>query len=160
MPNDVRAGAAHVQAAVLDETDRRILALLEADARATNKAVADAVGIAPSTCHTRIRSLQERGVIQGFRTEVDPAAMGRSLQALIAIRLHSHARSGLTAFRDYLAGLPNVEGIYFVTGDRDFMVHVAVRDSAALRDLVASTLSVRPEVAGPSTTLSFDYLKP
>ncbi|MEK8226874.1 Lrp/AsnC family transcriptional regulator [Oerskovia sp. M15] len=116
MPNEIRAGAAHVQAAVLDETDRRILALLEADARATNKAVADAVGIAPSTCHTRIRSLQERGVIQGFRTEVDPAAMGRSLQALIAIRLHSHARSGLTAFRDYLAGLPNVEGIYFVTG--------------------------------------------
>lgn len=116
MPNDLRAGSTQVQAAVLDETDRRILAVLDADARATNKAVADAVGIAPSTCHTRIRSLQERGVIQGFRTEIDPAAMGRSLQALIAVRLHSHARSGLTAFRDYLAGLPNVEGIYFVTG--------------------------------------------
>jgi DNA-binding Lrp family transcriptional regulator len=160
MPNDVRTDAAPTLPAVLDETDRRILAVLDADARATNKAVADAVGIAPSTCHTRVRSLQERGVIQGFRTEIDPAAMGRSLQALIAIRLHSHARSGLTAFRDYLAGLANVEGIYFVTGDRDFMVHVAVRDSSALRDLVASTLSVRPEVAGTSTTLIFDYLRP
>jgi len=160
VPNDLRVGATPVQVAVLDETDRRILAILEADARATNKAVADAVGIAPSTCHARIRSLQDRGVIQGFRTEIDPAAVGRSLQALIAVRLHSHARSGLTAFRDYLAGLPHVESIYFVTGDRDFMVHVAVRDSAALRDLVASTLSVRPEVAGTSTTLIFDYLRP
>ncbi|WP_265522832.1 Lrp/AsnC family transcriptional regulator [Oerskovia flava] len=153
MPNVVRP-------AVLDETDRRILAILADDARATNKAVADAVGIAPSTCLTRIRSLQERGVIRGFRTEVDPAAVGRSLQALISIRLHSHARADLTGFRDYLAGLPHVEGIFFVTGDRDFLLHVAVADSDALRDVVARTLSVRPEVAGTSTTVIFEHLRP
>ncbi len=144
----------------LDETDRLILRLLQADARMPNNAIAAAAGIAPSTCHGRIRALQESGIIRGFHADVDPAAVGRGLQALIAIRLHAHARSNLTKFEKYLAGLPAVESIFFVTGDRDFLIHVAVADSAALRDLVAANLSVRPEVAGTNTTVIFDYVRP
>ena len=144
----------------LDETDRLIVRLLQADARMPNNAIAAAAGIAPSTCHGRIRSLQERGIIRGFHADVDPAAVGRGLQALIAIRLHAHARSNLTDFEKYLAGLPAVESIFFVTGDRDFLIHVAVADSAALRDLVAANLSVRPEVAGTNTTVIFEYVRP
>ncbi|MEO8284318.1 MAG: Lrp/AsnC family transcriptional regulator [Pseudarthrobacter sp.] len=144
----------------LDETDHLIIQLLQADARMPNNAIAAAAGIAPSTCHGRIRSLQERGVIRGFHADVDPAAIGRGLQALIAIRLHAHARSNLTEFEKYLARLPAVESIFFVTGDRDFLIHVAVPDSAALRDLVAANLSLRPEVAGTNTTVIFEYLRP
>jgi len=102
------------------------------------------VGIAPSTCHARVRSLVDRGVIRGFRADVDPAAVGR----------------GLEAFRDYLLTLPDVERVFFVTGDRDFLLHVAVADSDALRDLVSKTLSVRPEVAGTSTTVIFEHTRP
>jgi DNA-binding Lrp family transcriptional regulator len=145
---------------VLDETDHLIVRLLQADARTPNNAIAAAAGIAPSTCHGRIRSLQERGIIRGFHADVDPAAVGRGLQALIAIRLHAHARSNLTEFENYLAGLPAVESIFFVTGDRDFLIHVAVADSAALRDLVAANLSLRPEVAGTNTTVIFDFVRP
>jgi DNA-binding Lrp family transcriptional regulator len=145
---------------VLDETDHLIIRMLQADARMPNNAVAAAAGIAPSTCHGRIRSLQERGIIRGFHADVDPAAVGRGLQALIAIRLHAHARSNLAEFESYLAGLPAVESIFFVTGDRDFLIHVAVADSAALRELVAVNLSLRPEVAGTNTTVIFEYLRP
>lgn len=144
---------------VLDETDHLIVRMLQADARTPNNAIAAAVGIAPSTCHGRIRSLQERGIIRGFHADVDPAAVGRGLQALIAIRLQAHARSNLTKFEKYLAGLPAVESIFFVTGDRDFLIHVAVADSAALRGLVAENLSLRPEVAGTTTTVIFEYLR-
>ncbi|WP_246262487.1 Lrp/AsnC family transcriptional regulator [Arthrobacter mobilis] len=144
----------------LDATDRLILEILQADARTPNNAIAAAAGIAPSTCHSRIRALRERGVIRGFHADVDPAAVGRGLQALISIRLQAHARSNLGRFEDYLAGLPQVEAIFFVTGDRDFMIHVAVPDSSALRDLVANNLSVRPEVAGTNTTVIFDYVRP
>lgn len=147
-------------AAELDETDRRILDVLTTDARATNAAIAAQVGIAPSTCHARVRSLVDRGVVRGFRADVDPAAVGRGLQALIAIRLQAGARQGLEAFRDYLLTLPDVEGVFFVTGDRDFLLHVAVADSDALRDLVSRTLSVRPEVAGTSTTVIFEHARP
>lgn len=142
----------------LDAVDRKIVNLLQADARLPNNAVASAVGIAPSTCHGRIRSLQERGVIRGFHADVDPAAVGRGLQALISIRLHAHARSNLSTFKEYLARLPGVESIFFVTGDRDFLIHVALADSEALRDLVAHNLSVHPEVAGTNTSVIFEYV--
>ncbi|WP_255768614.1 Lrp/AsnC family transcriptional regulator [Pseudarthrobacter sulfonivorans] len=153
-------GPNNARHAFLDETDRLIVRMLQADARTPNNAIAAAAGIAPSTCHGRIRSLQERGVIRGFHADVDPAAVGRGLQALIAIRLHAHARANLTEFENYLAGLPDVESIFFVTGDRDFLIHVAVADSAALRDLVAANLSLRPEVAGTNTTVIFEYVRP
>lgn len=152
IPNNSRSS-------VLDETDHLIVRMLQADARTPNNAIAAAAGIAPSTCHGRIRSLQERGIIRGFHANVDPAAVGRGLQALIAIRLQAHARSNLTRFENYLAGLPAVESIFFVTGDRDFLIHVAVADSTALRGLVADNLSLRPEVAGTTTTVIFEYLR-
>ncbi|WP_312180843.1 Lrp/AsnC family transcriptional regulator [Arthrobacter sp.] len=142
----------------LDAVDRRIVELLQADARMPNNAVAAAVGIAPSTCHGRIRALQECGVIRGFHADVDPAATGRGLQAMIAIRLHAHARSNLGTFKDYLAQLPGVESIFFVTGDRDFLIHVALADSEALRHLVAHNISVHPEVAGTNTSVIFEYV--
>ncbi len=141
----------------LDAVDRAILRCLQQDARMPNTAIAEASGIAPSTCLARIRSLRERGVIRGFHADINPAALGRGLQALISVRLHSHARPQLNAFSQYLSALGAVEGVFFVTGDRDFLVHVAVRDSDALRTLVADTLSVRPEVAGTSTSVIFEY---
>lgn len=151
-PNEVRS--------VLDDTDRGILSVLASDARTPNNAIAARLGIAASTCLARIRSLRQRGIIRGFHTDVDPVALGRGLQALISIRLHSHARPKIAAFRDYLASLPSVESIFFVTGDRDFLVHVAVENSAELRDLVAGTLSVRPEVSDTNTSVLFDYVRP
>lgn len=143
---------------VLDAVDQGIIELLQGDARMPNNAIAAAVGIAPSTCHGRIRALQESGVIRGFHADVDPAAVGRGLQAMIAIRLHAHARSNLATFKDYLAQLPGVESIFFVTGDRDFLIHVALADSEALRDLVAHNISVHPEVAGTNTSVIFEYV--
>ncbi|WP_341395951.1 Lrp/AsnC family transcriptional regulator [Arthrobacter sp. G119Y2] len=97
-------------------------------------------------------------MIRGFHAHVDPAAVGRGLQALIAIRLHAHARSNLATFKQYLAQLPGVESIFFVTGDRDFLIHVALADSEALRSLVTNTLSVHPEVAGTNTSVIFEYV--
>jgi DNA-binding Lrp family transcriptional regulator len=144
----------------LDDIDHKIIQELLRDARKPNNAIAAAVGIAPSTCLARIRGLQERGVIRGFRADIDLVSTGRGLQALIALRLHSKARSNLSAFSGYLASLPSVEGVFFVSGDQDFLVHVAVADSAALRALVAENLSVRPEVAGTNTSVIFEYVRP
>jgi DNA-binding Lrp family transcriptional regulator len=87
-PNDVRP--------LIDETDRRILKVLAVEARIPNNALADRVGIAPSTCLGRVRSLVERGVIRGFYADIDPAAVGHSLQAIIAVRLQADARDAIS----------------------------------------------------------------
>ncbi len=82
----------------IDDVDRRILMLLHRDARMPNSALADAVGIAPSTCHGRVRRLHELGVIRGFYADIDPAAIGLSLQAMISVNLQANARGKIRNF--------------------------------------------------------------
>lgn len=142
----------------LDALDRAILRELERDARVPNRELAARVQAAESTCHKRVRALVAAGVIVGFHAQIDPAALGLKVEALIAIRLHAHARAGLRAFQRFLEALPQTQRVYFVAGDRDFLVHVTVHDVAELRALVSETLSVRPEVAATSTSLIFDHV--
>src|SRR5262245_376470 len=108
---DLAAGSASdgvIGAGELDDIDRHLVRELARDARIANNALAERVGIAPSTCLGRVRSLRERGVIRGYHADVDPAALGRPLQAMIAVRLQSHARSRIRVFVAGVAGLPEV----------------------------------------------------
>ncbi|MFP5019981.1 Lrp/AsnC family transcriptional regulator [Pseudonocardia phyllosphaerae] len=145
-PNDVR----------LDATDRALLRLLEQDARTPNNALAEAVGIAPSTCLGRIRALRERGVIRGYHADVDPAATGHPLQAMISVRLQADARDRLAEFVDRAGRLPEVRDVYFLAGEDDYVLRVATADTAALRDLVGALNSYR-DVAGTRTALIFEH---
>src|ERR1700754_2076300 len=88
---DARRVSKNVRDVEIDDVDRRILNALHDDARIPNSVLADMVGIAPSTCHGRLRRLQDIGVIRGFYTDVDPAAIGRPLQAMISVSLQSKA---------------------------------------------------------------------
>ena len=87
----------------LDAVDQAILEILSEDARIPNNALAERVGIAPSTCLARVRALRESGVLRGFHAEIDLGALGRPLQAMIAIRLTVHAREQI---EDFTAGRP------------------------------------------------------
>src|ERR1700742_3362620 len=91
--------------AELDDIDRRILQVLAADARIPNNSLAERVGIAASTCLGRVRALRERGAIRGYHADVDPAALGRPLQAMIAVRLQAHARGHIRGFAAGMARL-------------------------------------------------------
>lgn len=144
----------------LDEIDRRIVALLQRDGRMSNAALAEAVGVAPSTCLTRVRSLRERGVITGFTAQVDSRALGLALQALIGVRIRAGARHQMASFMAELAAVPNVVQVFFLGGDEDFLVHVAVRDSDAVREFVLDHLSAHPAVAGTRTSLILDHEVP
>lgn len=148
MPKDIRE---------LDDIDRRIVDALRSQGRLPNNALAEKVGIAASTCLTRLRSLLDRGVIGGFHAEVDPAWIGRPIQAMIAIRLRSDARASIDAFSDKLAGLPQVLNVYFLAGADDFLVHVAAEDPDDLRAFVVEQLSSAPEVALTETKLIFQH---
>lgn len=141
----------------LDDTDRRIVAALRRRGRLPNNALADEVGIAPSTCLTRMKSLVGRGVIEGFHADVDPAWIGRPIQAMIAVRLRAGARNAISDFSDRLAGLPGVLNVFFLAGADDFHVHVAARDTDDLRAFVVDHLSSAPEVALTETNLIFEH---
>src|SRR4051812_39738301 len=116
----------------LDERDAALLAALQADARQTNRRLAERLGIAPSTCLERVRALQARGVITGFHATVSLPAIGRGLQALLSVQVRPMSREVITGFKQFAIALPEVIAVMVVTGSDDFLVHVAVRDVESL----------------------------
>jgi DNA-binding Lrp family transcriptional regulator len=156
-PHD--AAAANNVRPPLDDVDRRILRQLVADARTPNNALAQAVGIAPSTCLGRVRALRDSGVIRGYHADVDPAALGRPIQAMIAVRLQAHARGHMTEFVARVAELPEVLNVFFLGGADDFLVHIAATGTENLRDFVVVNLSGNPDVALTETNLIFEHVR-
>ena len=158
MPN-IAPRPGHTQPGGLDGIDRAILRLLHRDGRMPNNALARAVGVAPSTCLARVRSLRERGIIRGVHAEVDLAAIGRPLQAMVAVRLAAHAREDIRRFREVAPGLPGVLAVYHVTGGTDYLLHVAMRDTDALRQFVLDQVAAQPSVAHAETSLIFEHIR-
>lgn len=143
----------------LDDVDCRILGLLHGDARITNSALAEQVGIAPSTCHGRVRRLLDLGVIRGFYADIAPAAIGLPLQAMISVNLQSGARGKIHAFIDQIRCRRQVIDVYFLAGADDFILHVAARDTEDLRSFVVENLNADADVAGTQTSLIFEHLR-
>ncbi len=143
----------------LDDVDRTLLRALAQDARMPNNALAQRAGIAPSTCLGRVRALRERGVIRGYHADVDPAALGRPIQAMISVRLQSHARGHIPDFMARIAELPEVLNVFFLGGADDFYVHIAATSTENLRDFVVINLSGNSDVALTETNLIFDHVR-
>jgi DNA-binding Lrp family transcriptional regulator len=156
---ELSASPQDVRAAHLDDVDRKILSLLHADARITNNALAEAVGIAASTCHGRVRRLVDLGVIRGFYTDIDPVTVGMPLQAMISVTLQSHARGKIRSFIHQIRGKRQVMDVYFLAGADDFILHVAARDTEDLRSFVVENLNADADVAGTQTSLIFEHLR-
>ena len=138
----------------LDSIDRALLRELQTDARQTNKALADKVGVAPSTCLERVRELRSRGVIRGFRADVDPGAIGRPMEAILSIQQRAAQRHAIETLLEETAALPETVRVMALTGTTDFIIHVAVRDMDDLRALVWR-LTERREVARVQSSLVF-----
>ncbi len=150
-PNSLRAPA-------LDAVDQRIVRLLSADGRMTNAELAGHLGVAPSTAHTRLRALIDRGVITGFHASVDERKLGAGLQAVIGVTLRpSGRRESIVEFADRVRVLPQVIQVFFLGGDDDFLLHIAVADSSEMREFVLEHLSAQSSVASTRTSIVFDY---
>lgn len=132
---------------------------LAEDARLPNNALAELAGVAPSTCLGRVRSLRERGVVRGYHADIDPAALGRPIQAMIAVRLQAHARGHIPDFMAKIATLPEVLNVFFLGGANDFLVHIAATGTQNLRDFVVVNLSGNPDVALTETNLIFEHIR-
>lgn len=144
----------------LSAIDVRIIDELRYDARLPNKTLATRLGIAPSTCHGRVRALEEAGVITGYQTTVDLAACGVSVRALISAQVHSRARHDMIAICDRLRSAPAVLEVFLIGGEQDILVHVACASTEQLRDFVNDHLGNNPAIASSQTSIVFDYFEP
>ena len=143
----------------LDELDTAIVRALQVDARRTNRDVAAEVGVSPTTALDRTRALRERGVLRGAILDVDLAALGRPVQALVAVRIRPPSRRVIEGFRRWAGGLPDILGVFVTSGTEDFLLHVAVPDNEALYAFVVDTLTERAEVADVRTSVVYEHLR-
>ncbi len=143
----------------LDGTDLAILTELSTNGRITNAALAARVGIAESTCIQRVRALRAADVLTGFHAQVDLAALGFPLQAVIKVRLVSHNREDVRSFHSRLDAIPGVLTAFHVGGEDDYLLHVAVESPEALRDLVLEHVNVHPGVRHTETQLVFEVIR-
>lgn len=141
----------------LDAIDRAIVDALVADARISNAALAEKVGIAPSTALVRTRALVDRGIIRGYHAAVSLPAVGRPVRALISVKLRVHDRDEIDRFTQRVPQLPDVLEMFHVSGGTDYLLHIAVASTDALRDWVLDNLATDTAVAHTETTLVFGH---
>ncbi len=141
----------------LDRIDRALIALLQEDGRRSNKSLAAAVGIAPSTCSERVQRLMDRGVFAGFHAEVRREAMGIGLEALVSVRLRRHGADEVERFWDHTSAMEEVVAVYHLSGANDFLCHVVVRNADHLREVAVSGFTSLPEVAHIETSIIFEH---
>jgi DNA-binding Lrp family transcriptional regulator len=155
-PNNLQNGNVF---APLNRIDRELVIALQKNARASNKELAELVGLAPSTCLERLRRLRARGVLRGFHADVDLDLLGRRTQAMLAVRLRAHDRELIASFYDHAINLPESVAVMHVSGVNDYLLHVAVRDTEHLRILVLDQITARPEVEHVETQLIFEHVR-
>ena len=128
----------------LDAIDLMILRELQQDGRLSVVDLAQRVGLSPSPCLRRLRALEERNVIDGYRALVNPRAIGLGLEAFVFFRVESHAQAPLNQLRQALLALPEVVAFYALAGDPDAMLHVTVPDLAAFEQFLYDRVMTLP----------------
>ncbi|MGQ9495308.1 MAG: Lrp/AsnC family transcriptional regulator [Thermoanaerobaculaceae bacterium] len=126
----------------LDALDLKILASLQENGRMSLSAIAEKVGVAPATVHERLAKLRGAGVIQGFYTRINPAALGYTVTAFVHVRVDLAA--GLEKIVEELAAIPEVEEVHLITGEFELIVKVRARDTVHLQELLLNRLHKVP----------------
>ncbi len=139
----------------IDRIDRAILDRLAHDARMTNKELSEQVGLSQSACLERVRRLQARDLLRGAHAEVDPAAFGIGVQALVTVQLKRHTRAAVGRFERSVLELPQVVALYHLTGRMDYLAHAVAQDMEHLRDFTLDAITSLPDVARVETSLLF-----
>jgi DNA-binding Lrp family transcriptional regulator len=143
----------------VDEIDAAIVSELQRDARQSNRQLAASLGIAPSTCLERVRSLRTRRIITGFHAAVSLRALNRDVQALIAVQVRPLNREVINDFKRYMTGLPEVLSVFVLAGGDDFLVHVAVPDIERLHDFLMDRFSNRREIVAFRSSIVYHHVE-
>ena len=129
-----------------DKTDMAILRILRADSRRTLQEIGAEVGLSATTCWSRIKRLEAEGVIQRYTIDVDPARIGYHDTVIVQLTLESHTEDTLYAFGQVLASIPEILEAYLVSGDYDYYIRIAVRDTRDYERLLREKLYKIPGI--------------
>ena len=138
----------------LDNTDRRILRVIQEEARVSNSELAERVGLSPSPCWRRVRALEENGVIERYVTLVNAKAVGLPINVFATVTLEKQAESALELFEKAVKKRPEVMECNLMTGEFDYLLRVVVPDLAAYERFLMDHLTRIKGIASIKSSFS------
>ena len=143
----------------LDNFDMAILAVLRDNARASLQDISNKVGLSTTSCWNRIKKMETEGVIQGYTVRIDPAAIGFTETVIVQVTLESHNDETLYAFGKALGEIPEVLEAFLVSGDYDYYIRIAVRDTRDYERLLREKLYRIPGIRHSKSSFVLRRLK-
>jgi Lrp/AsnC family leucine-responsive transcriptional regulator len=143
----------------IDKFDLAILMILQQDARASLQEISKRVGLSSTPCWTRIKRMEGEGVIQGYTVRVDPLAIGLTDTVIVQVTLESHTDETLYDFGRALEEIPEVLEAYLVSGDYDYYIRIAVRDTRDYERLLRERLYRIPGIRHSKSSFVLRTLK-
>ncbi len=143
----------------MDKFDLRILDVLQRNSRATLQEVSEQVGLSPTPCWNRVKQMEIAGVIQRYTIKIDQAALGYADTVIVQLTLNSHTDSMIEDFGKAIAGIPEVLEAFLVSGDYDYIVRIAVRDTRDYERLLRERLYKIPGIRHSKSSFVLRTLK-
>jgi Lrp/AsnC family transcriptional regulator, leucine-responsive regulatory protein len=143
----------------VDKFDLAILKVLQEDARASLQAISERVGLSSTPCWSRIKRMESEGVIQGYTVRVDPSSIGLSETVIVQVTLESHTDETLYDFGKILEQIPEVMEAYLVSGDYDYYIRIAVKDTRDYERLLRERLYRIPGIRHSKSSFVLRTLK-
>ncbi len=143
----------------LDRFDLEILDVLSKDGRISITDLAQRVGLSKTPVQARVRRLEERGIITGYRAMIDPIPLGLDHVAFVEVRLSDTREGALAAFNKAVMQIAEIEQVHLIAGNFDYLLKIRTRNMAAYRHVLAEKISTLPHVSHTSTYVAMQAIK-
>ena len=148
-----------MQSGALDDIDRKILAVLQADGRISLADLSAKVGLSPSPCLRRIRILERDGIIARYVAVLDQGKVGLPVSVFVSIKLESQREQALERFNKAIAKWPEVLECYLMTGPRDYLLRIVVADLSAYERFLKQKLTKVDGIASNESSFALEQVK-
>lgn len=145
---------------MIEDIDRKILRILQADSHRSAASIGEVVGLSPSATHRRIRLLEERGLIQGYGARLDGEGLGYAMTFFVEITLEGQSEAILAEFERAAVERADVLECYLTTGNADYVLKVAARDTEDYERIHRKIISALPHVIRIQSSLVMKTVKP
>jgi Lrp/AsnC family transcriptional regulator len=143
----------------ISRTDRRLLDEMQRDTTLSQHELADKVGMSRTSCWRRIREFEQDGIIEKQVALLNPRKLGFQIHVLLSVAMVEHTDANRDSFEGHVQSLPEVTECYSVSGDRDYVLQVVVRDMDAYNDFINSEILHHPAVRSASSTFALRRVK-
>lgn len=144
----------------MDKIDRYTLKALQKDGRKKNTELAKETGLAPSTMLDRVKKLEEKGILKGYRAVMDPKKLGLNAQGFACISLDRHNVKDIQNLEKEIKLIPNVRACYHIAGRFDYLLHVVAPNLNGFGNIIKDKLATIPGMGKIETFLVYSEIKP